>query len=92
MAERSQQHCGSTGGRGISFRSWLCHPHRGNARQRSARGLVKTSKPIVVDLHNLAMAARPVHPNAAKLWIDFLLSNEGQRFFSNIKKPYFEPV
>ena len=50
---------------------------------------VKTSKPIVVDLHNLAMAARPVHPNAAKLWIDFLLSNEGQTVLFKHKEAVF---
>jgi iron(III) transport system substrate-binding protein len=50
---------------------------------------VKTTKPIVVDPHNLAMAARPVHPNAAKLWIDFLLSNEGQTVLFKHKEAVF---
>ena len=40
---------------------------------------VRTTKPIVVDSHDLAMSAQPPHPNAAKLWIDFLLSYEGQK-------------
>jgi len=52
---------------------------------------VKTTKPIVVDPHNLAMAARPVHPNAAKLWIDFLLSNEGQTVLFKHKEAVFRP-
>jgi iron(III) transport system substrate-binding protein len=50
---------------------------------------VRTSKPIVVDLHNLAMAAQPVHPNAAKLWIDFLLSHEGQKVLYERKEAVF---
>jgi iron(III) transport system substrate-binding protein len=50
---------------------------------------VKTTKPIVVDSHNLAMAARPVHPNAAKLWIDFLLSEEGQTVLYKHKEAVF---
>jgi iron(III) transport system substrate-binding protein len=52
---------------------------------------VKTTKPIVVDPHNLALAARPVHPNAAKLWIDFLLSNEGQTVLFKHKEAVFRP-
>jgi len=40
---------------------------------------VRTTKPIVVDAHNVAMSAQPPHPNAAKLWIDFLLSYDGQK-------------
>jgi ABC-type Fe3+ transport system substrate-binding protein len=37
------------------------------------------------------MAARPVHPNAAKLWIDFLLSNEGQTVLFKHKEAVFRP-
>jgi iron(III) transport system substrate-binding protein len=50
---------------------------------------VKTTKPIVADLHNLALAAQPVHPNAAKLWIDFLLSYEGQKALFERKEAVF---
>jgi iron(III) transport system substrate-binding protein len=50
---------------------------------------VKTTKPIVIDSHNLALAAQPVHPNAAKLWIDFLLSKEGQTILLKRKEAVF---
>lgn len=47
---------------------------------------VRTAKPIVVDLQPLAISAQPAHPNAAKLFADFLLSLEGQRIIYEDKK------
>jgi iron(III) transport system substrate-binding protein len=52
---------------------------------------VKTTKPIVSDLNSVAMSAQPVHPNAAVLWIDFLLSQEAQKIFFDNKEPVFRP-
>jgi iron(III) transport system substrate-binding protein len=52
---------------------------------------VRTTKPIVVDAHDLAMSAQPPHPNAAKLWIDFLHSHEGQNALYENKESVFRP-
>jgi iron(III) transport system substrate-binding protein len=40
---------------------------------------VTTLDPITVSLHPIAIAAKAPHPNAAKLFIDFVLSKEGQQ-------------
>ena len=52
---------------------------------------VRTTKPIVVDPHNLAMSAQPPHPNAAKLWIDFLHSYEGQKALYENRESVLRP-
>jgi len=39
---------------------------------------VNTLDPIVVSLHSIALSAKPNNPNAAKLFIDFVLSKKGQ--------------
>jgi iron(III) transport system substrate-binding protein len=40
---------------------------------------VTTLDPVTVSLHPIAVAAKAPHPNSAKLFIDFLLSKEGQQ-------------
>ena len=40
---------------------------------------VKTSKPIVVSLNSVAVLEKSQHPNAARLLVDFLMSETGQR-------------
>jgi len=40
---------------------------------------IKTTDPIVVSLHPIGYASKPVHPNAGKLLLDFVLSKEGQQ-------------
>ena len=40
---------------------------------------VTTFDPITASLHPIAVAAKAQHPHAAKLFIDFLLSKEGQQ-------------
>jgi iron(III) transport system substrate-binding protein len=52
---------------------------------------IKTTKPIISDLNSIALSAQPVHPNAAILLIDFLLSDEGQKIFFANKEPVFRP-
>lgn len=52
---------------------------------------VRTTRPIVVDAHDLAMSAQPPHPNAAKLWIDFLYSYEGQKVLYENKESVLRP-
>lgn len=39
---------------------------------------VKTFNPIVADISGIGLSAKPNHPNAAKLFIDFVLSKKGQ--------------
>lgn len=39
---------------------------------------VKTFNPIVADISGVGLSAKPNHPNAAKLFIDFVLSKKGQ--------------
>ena len=36
------------------------------------------AKPVAVDTTGPAISAKAPHPNAAKLWVDYLLSKEGQ--------------
>lgn len=52
---------------------------------------VRTTKPIVVDAHNVAMSSQPPHPNAAKLWIDFLYSIDGQKTLYENKESVLRP-
>jgi len=40
---------------------------------------VTTLDPITASLHPIAVAAKALHPNAAKLFIDFVLSKDGQQ-------------
>ena len=40
---------------------------------------VTTLDPVTVSLHPIAVAAKAPHSNAAKLFIDFVLSKEGQQ-------------
>ena len=40
---------------------------------------VTTSDPVTASLHPIGIAAKAPHPNAAKLFIDFVLSREGQQ-------------
>jgi iron(III) transport system substrate-binding protein len=40
-------------------------------------------EPAIVALHPISVVDRAPHPNAAKLFIDFALSDEGKRYLSN---------
>jgi ABC-type Fe3+ transport system substrate-binding protein len=39
---------------------------------------VTTVNPLLADLHPFGLASRAAHPNAGKLFIDFVLSRQGQ--------------
>ena len=39
-------------------------------------------EPVIVALHPIALVQRAPHPNAAKLFIDYVLSEEGQKLFA----------
>jgi iron(III) transport system substrate-binding protein len=47
---------------------------------------LRTTKPIIVDLQAVALAAQPANPNSAKLFVDFLLSADGQAIIFRDKK------
>jgi iron(III) transport system substrate-binding protein len=47
---------------------------------------VRTTKPIVLDIQAVALSAQPAHPNSARLYFDFLLSNEAQAIIFRDKK------
>ena len=38
-------------------------------------------EPAIIALHPISIVEKAPHPNAAKLFIDFALSDEGQRIF-----------
>jgi iron(III) transport system substrate-binding protein len=52
---------------------------------------VTTLDPVTVSLHPIAVAAKAPHPNAAKLFIDFLLSKEGQQLVLTIGRTPARP-
>jgi iron(III) transport system substrate-binding protein len=44
-------------------------------------------EPVVVQVDSLMLGARAAHPNAGKLFIDFLLSEEGQTLLQRLQRP-----
>jgi iron(III) transport system substrate-binding protein len=52
---------------------------------------VTTLDPVTVSLHPIGVAAKAPHPNAAKLFIDFILSKEGQQLLLSIERTPARP-
>jgi len=52
---------------------------------------VTTLDPVTASLHPIGIAAKAPHPNAAKLFIDFILSVEGQRLLLSIDRTPARP-
>ncbi len=50
-----------------------------------------TTDPIIVSLHPVGLSARAPHPNAGKLFIDFSLSEEGQRLLLTFNRTPARP-
>jgi len=44
-------------------------------------------EPVVVQVDSLMLGAHATHPNTGKLFIDFLLSEEGQRLLQALQRP-----
>ena len=44
-------------------------------------------EPVVLQIDSIMLGARAAHPNAAKLFIDFLLSQEGQEMMKKNRRP-----
>ena len=45
------------------------------------------AEPIFSRVHPIAISRNPPHPNAAKLYIDFTLSKEGQEIVAKTRTP-----
>jgi iron(III) transport system substrate-binding protein len=52
---------------------------------------VRTTAPIVLDIQAVALSAQPPHPNAGKLFMDFLLSGETQTIIYQDRKIPIRP-
>ena len=44
-------------------------------------------EPVVVQVDSLMLGAHATHPNTGKLFIDFLLSEEGQKLLQTLQRP-----
>jgi iron(III) transport system substrate-binding protein len=47
---------------------------------------VNTLNPVVVAINGIAISAKPKHPNTAKLFIDYVLSKEGQELLRGFNR------
>jgi ABC-type Fe3+ transport system substrate-binding protein len=52
---------------------------------------VTTLDPVTASLHPIGVAAKAPHPNAAKLFIDYILSKEGQPLMLSIDRTPTKP-
>ena len=52
---------------------------------------VTTLDPVTVSLHPIGIAAKASHPNAAKLFVDFILSKDGQQLLLSIERTPARP-
>ena len=52
---------------------------------------VTTLDPVTVSLHPIGLAAKAPHPNAAKLFVDFILSKDGQQLLLSIERTPARP-
>jgi iron(III) transport system substrate-binding protein len=62
------------------FQAAIVYPNRVEQMKREGAPIdwVTTTKPIVTEMGQVGIAAKAPHPNAARLFVDFLLSREGQ--------------
>jgi iron(III) transport system substrate-binding protein len=59
----------------------LVYAHRVEALKKKGAPIewISTTKPIVAEMRIVGLSAKTKHPNAAKLFIDFMLSRDGQQ-------------
>ena len=69
----------ATYGSGVSMAMVLAHYEQKNEGTRSPVEWVTTLDPVTVSLHPIKVAAKAPHSNAAKLFIDFVLSKEDSK-------------
>src|SRR5437870_4237227 len=58
--------------------------------QRSTRG-ISSSDPIVTSINVIALSAKAPHPNAAKLFVNYVLSEEGQNIIRDASRVPVRP-
>ena len=63
------------------FHLALVYAHRVESMKRKGAPIewVKTTKPIIAEMRMVGMSAKTKHPNASRLFTDFVLSREGQQ-------------
>jgi iron(III) transport system substrate-binding protein len=77
----------------------MCRVHRIEKLREAGAPVdwVTTVNPLLADLHPFGLASRAAHPNAGKLFIDFVLSRQGQELavqqgrispWADLKLPY----
>ena len=67
------------------FYAAIVYPNRVEQMRKEGAPLnwVHTTKPIVTEMGQVGLAAKAPHPNAARLFVDFILSREGQEILRN---------
>ena len=102
-ANQAQMHSGYTNVAQLlaagEFPLALCRAHRIEKLREAGAPVdwVTTVNPLLADLHPIGLASRAAHPNAGKLFIDYILSRQGQELAvqlgrisprSDLKPPY----
>lgn len=66
----------------------LVYSHQAAALKRNGAPIewVRTAQPIVTGLKPIAVSAKAQHPNAARLFIDLVLSKEGQELIKSFSR------
>ena len=66
----------------------LTYSHQVGTMKRKGAPLdwVRTAQPIVTGLKPISLSIRAAHPNAGKLFIDFILSKEGQELIRSFNR------
>ena len=59
----------------------IVYPHRVEAMKKQGAPIewVTTIKPIIAEMGPIGIAAKASHPNSAKVFVDYILSHEGQQ-------------
>ena len=67
------------------FYGAIAYPNRVEQMRREGAPInwVPTTKPIVTEMGQVGIAAKAPHPNGARLFLDFILSHEGQEILRN---------
>jgi iron(III) transport system substrate-binding protein len=66
----------------------IVYAHRTESDKKKGAPIdwVNTVDPIVVTHHAIGVAAKPKHPNAARLFVDFALSKKAQELFRSANR------
>jgi iron(III) transport system substrate-binding protein len=63
------------------FASAIIYPHRAESMKKQGAPIewVPTTKPIVAEMGPIGIASKAPHPNSAKIFVNYILSHEGQQ-------------